>query len=154
MPAAMKKLCNTVWTCPYPNIFQKCCWHQIQALKKRKWHAFWFLFPSYQFNNMVFERTNAAYQSYANALILCITLHCCLMFVSSWLVNPEQIQHQSSEALNCDIFCQSCENKGCIKCPATTLKWSVAQEGGWCGQNIGFRGNDCLFLPSFKLFGV
>lgn len=46
------------------------------------------------------------------------------MFVSSWLEKPKQTEHQSSEALNCDLFCQSCENKGCIKCPATTVGWS------------------------------
>lgn len=47
----------------------------------------------------------------------------CLVFVSSWLEKPKQnkqIQHQSSEALNCDLFCQSCESKWCIKCPTTT----------------------------------
>lgn len=55
--------------------------------------------------------------------------NCCLMFVSSWLEKPKQIQHQSSEALNCDLFCQSCENKGCIKCPATTVGWS--DSGAW-----------------------
>lgn len=50
--------------------------------------------------------------------------NCCLMFVSSWLKKHKQIQPQSSEALNCDLFCQSCENKGRIKCPATTERWS------------------------------
>lgn len=66
--------------------------------------------------------------------------NCCLMFVSSWLKKHKQIQPQSSEALNCDLFCQSCENKGCIKCPATTEGWSnsASQESEVCRQCILF----------------
>lgn len=76
------------------------------------------------------------------------------MFVSSWLEKPKQTQHQSSEALNCDLFCQSCENKGCIKCPATTVGWSdsSAQESECCRQRICLHGEvwmDGCFLKTF-----
>ena len=77
--------------------------------------------------------------------------NCCRMFVSSWLEKPKQIQHQSTEALNCDLFCQSCENKGCIKCPATTEGRSdpSAQEGECCLQRVCLHGDhrmDCCSL--------
>lgn len=66
-------------------------------------------------------------QLYKSVQSLYHITNCCLMFVSSWLEKPKQIRHQSSEALNCDLFCQSCENKGCIKCPATTVIWFQCQ---------------------------
>lgn len=41
-----------------------------------------------------------------------------LSYVCVFMAGEAQTnKHQSSEALNCDIFCQSCENKVCIKCP-------------------------------------
>lgn len=77
--------------------------------------------------------------------------NCCRMFVSSWLEKPKQIQHQSTEALNCDLFCQSCENKGCIKCPATTegRSDSSAKEGECCRQRVCLHGDHHMDCSSF-----
>lgn len=94
-------------------------------------------------------------RSYTNTLVLCITLHCCLMFVSSWLVNPKQIQHQSPEALNCDIFCQSCENKGCINAQPQHWHHLVPNKVDDADRTC-FDGDDWVdFFPSlFMFFGV
>lgn len=77
--------------------------------------------------------------------------NCCLMFSSSWLEKPKQIRHQSSEALNCDLFCQSCENKGCIKCPASNVGWSDTcdQQGECCTVSVCLHKENITILISF-----
>lgn len=81
----------------------------------------------------------AVREEHKDALLVFVSHYKLLSYVCVFMAGKAQTNPESVLwSINCDLFCQSCENKGCIKCPATTEGWSdsSAQQGEGCRQRL------------------